>query len=53
MWSKLQEEGNIPYVIDNGVGTFETHPEKIAHIMHNWLLGTPEQHADFLAMTEK
>lgn len=32
-----QEEGNIPYVIDNGVGDFETKPAKIAEIMKTWL----------------
>mmetsp|Transcript_13700 Transcript_13700/g.29410 ORF Transcript_13700/g.29410 Transcript_13700/m.29410 type:complete len:529 (-) Transcript_13700:874-2460(-) len=32
-----QEEGNIPYVIDNNVGTFETSPVKIAHILRRWL----------------
>lgn len=39
-----QEEGNIPWVIDNGVGDFETHPEKIAHIIHRWLL-PEDQHS--------
>jgi 1,2-diacylglycerol 3-beta-galactosyltransferase len=33
----LQEEGNIPYVLDNGVGAFETDPAKIADIMEDWL----------------
>ncbi len=32
-----QEEGNIPYVVDNGVGAFETDPAKIAAIMADWL----------------
>ncbi|KAF6248396.1 hypothetical protein COO60DRAFT_1691478 [Scenedesmus sp. NREL 46B-D3] len=32
-----QEEGNIPYVVDNGVGAFETDPAKIADIMEDWL----------------
>lgn len=32
-----QEEGNIPYVLDNGVGAFETDPVKIAGIMSAWL----------------
>lgn len=31
-----QEEGNIPYVIDNGVGTFEKQPAKIADIVVDW-----------------
>ena len=34
----FQEEGNIPYVVENHVGTFETKPPKIAKILHNWLL---------------
>lgn len=33
----MQEEGNIPYVVDNGVGTFEKDPAKIADIMAEWL----------------
>lgn len=32
-----QEEGNIPYVVDNGVGAFETDPTRIAEIMARWL----------------
>lgn len=32
----MQEEGNIPYVIDNGVGTFEKQPSKIADIVVDW-----------------
>ncbi|PNW74102.1 hypothetical protein CHLRE_13g585301v5 [Chlamydomonas reinhardtii] len=33
-----QEEGNIPYVVDNRVGAFETRPDRIAAIMDSWLL---------------
>lgn len=33
----MQEEGNIPYVIDNGVGAFEKQPSKIADIVVDWL----------------
>ncbi|KAI8476237.1 MAG: MGDG synthase-domain-containing protein [Monoraphidium minutum] len=32
-----QEEGNIPYVVDNGVGAFETDPPRIAAIIAGWL----------------
>jgi 1,2-diacylglycerol 3-beta-galactosyltransferase len=32
-----QEEGNIPYVTDNGVGVFETKPKKVAMIIKEWL----------------
>ena len=31
-----QEEGNIPYVVDNGCGAFERDPEKIAEIVNGW-----------------
>lgn len=31
-----QEEGNIPYVVDNGCGTFEKEPPKIASIIDKW-----------------
>lgn len=34
-----QEEGNIPYVTDNGVGVFETKPAKVAEIITDWLSG--------------
>jgi 1,2-diacylglycerol 3-beta-galactosyltransferase len=34
-----QEEGNIPYVTDNGVGCFETKPAKVAGIIREWLEG--------------
>lgn len=32
-----QEEGNIPYVVDNGVGAFETRPPFIAETLQRWL----------------
>ena len=31
-----QEEGNIPYVVDNGAGAFERSPTKIAAIIGDW-----------------
>ena len=34
-----QEEGNIPYVTDNGVGVFEANPKKVAGIIEEWLSG--------------
>jgi len=43
-----QEEGNIPYVVDNGVGAFETNPARIAQILCNWL--DPANAAEFAAM---
>ena len=32
-----QEEGNIPYVTDNGAGAFETNPGRIAALVARWL----------------
>lgn len=32
-----QEEGNIPYVIENGVGAYSEEPQTIAHIVAGWL----------------
>jgi 1,2-diacylglycerol 3-beta-galactosyltransferase len=34
-----QEEGNIPYVTENGVGVFETNPRKMAQVIEKWLAG--------------
>lgn len=34
-----QEEGNIPYVTDNGVGVFESNPKKVATVIDGWLSG--------------
>lgn len=31
-----QEEGNIPYVVDNGAGAFERDPSRIADIVREW-----------------
>ncbi len=31
-----QEEGNVPYVVDNGAGAFSTDPEAIARIVVRW-----------------
>jgi 1,2-diacylglycerol 3-beta-galactosyltransferase len=41
-----QEEGNIPFVIDNGVGSFSTKPEDIAGTVANWF---SEEYSSFLA----
>lgn len=46
-----QEEGNIPYVLDNGVGAFETDPAKIADIMQDWL--AKENRQEFRAMAHR
>ena len=34
-----QEEGNIPYVTDHGVGVFEANPKKVAEVIAGWLAG--------------
>lgn len=31
-----QEEGNIPFVVDNGAGAFERDPSRIADIIADW-----------------
>lgn len=31
-----QEEGNIPFVVDNGAGAFERDPGRIADIVGDW-----------------
>lgn len=31
-----QEEGNIPYVLQNGVGEYSENPDKIAEIISEW-----------------
>lgn len=49
----MQEEGNIPYVIENGVGTFETQPAKIAAIIKSWLKGTAEEQEAFANMAQR
>lgn len=49
-----QEEGNIPYVLDNEVGAFETRPDRIADILSRWLLeGGQEARAAFEAMAKR
>jgi len=46
-----QEEGNIPFVVDNGVGSFSTKPEDIAGTVANWF---SDEYSTFLAeMSEK
>lgn len=47
-----QEEGNIPYVVDNHVGTFETDTTKIADIIHQWL-GPDREEFDLMAKRSK
>ncbi len=31
-----QEEGNIPYVVENGIGVYSPHPQRIAEVVGNW-----------------
>jgi 1,2-diacylglycerol 3-beta-galactosyltransferase len=42
----LQEEGNIPYVIDNHVGAFETNPARIGALISEWFGPQRQQLAD-------
>lgn len=37
-----QEEGNVPYVVDNGVGEYSENPVEIARIVHRWFGGERE-----------
>jgi 1,2-diacylglycerol 3-beta-galactosyltransferase len=46
-----QEEGNIPYVVDNGVGAFETDPARIAGVLAGWL--AKGNAAEFAAMAKR
>jgi len=46
-----QEEGNIPYVIDNKVGAFETRPPFIGGILRQWL--DPANKTDLQAMAAR
>lgn len=48
-----QEEGNIPYVVDNGVGAFETDPSRIADIMADWLGDAPAKKEAFKEMARR
>ncbi len=50
---RAQEEGNIPYVIDNRVGAFETKPRKIAAILRGWLLGEGREEFEGMAPRSK
>ena len=38
-----QEEGNVPYVVDNGAGAFSTDPEEIARVVARWFGPDREQ----------
>mmetsp|Transcript_14653 Transcript_14653/g.25772 ORF Transcript_14653/g.25772 Transcript_14653/m.25772 type:complete len:533 (+) Transcript_14653:29-1627(+) len=46
-----QEEGNIPYVLENEVGAFEEDPKKIAIILRKWL--APEFREEFQRMAAR
>jgi 1,2-diacylglycerol 3-beta-galactosyltransferase len=43
----LQEEGNVPFVVDNKLGRFERKPEKIARILEGWFGDTREEFLQF------
>ncbi|KAH7854271.1 hypothetical protein Vadar_011986 [Vaccinium darrowii] len=38
-----QEEGNVPYVVDNGVGVFSRSPEKTAKLVADWFTTKTEE----------
>lgn len=46
-----QEEGNIPYVVENGVGAFNTDPEQISKIISRWF--SPEGAPELEAMAQR
>jgi 1,2-diacylglycerol 3-beta-galactosyltransferase len=45
-----QEEGNAPYVVDNGVGEYSEDPVQIARIVHRWF---GEERATMARMTAR
>jgi 1,2-diacylglycerol 3-beta-galactosyltransferase len=47
-----QEEGNIPYIVDNGAGACERDPARIGAIVAGWLL-SPAGRAEFEAMAAR
>jgi hypothetical protein len=48
-----QEEGNIPYVLDNQVGAFETRPPAIAEILKGWFAPTGRAELEAMAARSK
>ncbi len=46
----LQEEGNVPFVVDNKLGRFERKPERIARILEGWFGDSREE---FLQIAEQ
>lgn len=43
----VQEEGNVPFVVDNGVGIFERKPAAIAEILERWLMRDEAEFSSF------
>ena len=43
----VQEEGNVPFVVDNGVGLFERKPAAIAEILERWLTRDEAEFSSF------
>ena len=41
-----QEEGNVPYVVNNGVGRFSTDPATIAQMVSHWCAAGAQELAD-------
>ena len=43
----MQEEGNVPFVVDNKVGLFERKPAAIAAILQRWLTSDAAEYNNF------
>ena len=43
----MQEEGNVPFVVDNKVGLFEKKPAAIAAILQRWLTSDEAEYNNF------
>jgi 1,2-diacylglycerol 3-beta-galactosyltransferase len=50
MHVRLQEEGNVPFVVDNQLGTFERKPAEIAKILEGWF---GDKREDFLQIAQR
>ena len=43
----MQEEGNVPFVVDNKVGLFERKPAAIAAVLQHWLTNDEAEYSSF------
>lgn len=51
--SIMQEEGNVPFVVDNKLGKFEKKPERIACILEGWFGESREEFLQFAEQARK